>query len=139
MDNTDYLETVKAIAEEAIREKGMDYNELNDYIFESVDSSEYIIYSAGHNIIKIVSSNYGTDWPEIHALSGKDAEPEKLHEVAAFEAMIHDCHEKVKEMLKEVEKCENCDKVIFLKDKHVVCPDCKSIFCIECAVKEGEK
>jgi hypothetical protein len=92
----DYLRTVTNIAEEAIAEyPGTDGNfTLDDearreYVSESVDGSEFIIYYSANEIVLQASQNE-PDGAEVRAMSAEDADWRTLRTLAAYLAMEAD-------------------------------------------------
>jgi len=127
----DYEETVESIAKEALQ----DYsgNSRDDFIRESVDGNSYIIYYAGAEVVKQASSNYGNDWREIHALAGDNADDDKLKQVAAYEAMIQDVYEWIRDHEDDYEDCEMCGKSFDLEENEGgPCYTCDGMFCNDC-------
>jgi hypothetical protein len=92
----DYLRTVTDIAEEAIAEYpgtggnfALDDDERRDYVSESVDGSEYIIYYSANEIVLQASQNE-PDGDEVRAMSAKDADWRTLRTLSAYLAMEAD-------------------------------------------------
>jgi hypothetical protein len=89
----DYLRTVRNIAEEAIQEypftNGQDSDERQQYVSESVDGSEYVIYYSANETALRASQNE-PDGPEVSALSANDADWRTMRTLATYLAMEAD-------------------------------------------------
>ena len=93
---SDYLRTVTDIAEEALAEYpgpggnlALDDEARREYVSESVDGSEYIIYYSANEIVLRASQNE-PDGAEVRAISAKDADWRTLRTLAAYLAMEAD-------------------------------------------------
>ena len=108
---SDYYQAVRDIAAEAIEEypgdtsgpaaqvneiwaSGID-DERREYVSQSVDGSEYIIYySANETVIEATDNE--PDGAEVRALSADDADWRTLRTLAAYLAMELDVHEEIR-------------------------------------------
>ena len=94
----DYIKTVRNIAEEAIQEYPFT-NELHsydrqEYVSESVDGNEYVIYY-GANEIALRASQNEPDGDEVSAMSGNDADWRTIRQLATYLAMEADVMEEI--------------------------------------------
>ena len=111
---SDYLKTVTAIAEEAIAEHPGDTSgpadqvneiwasvvedERREYVSETVDGSEYIIYYSANEIVLEASDNE-PDGAEVRAMSADDADWRTQRTLAAYRAMELDVLAEVERLL----------------------------------------
>ena len=97
---SDYLKAVRDIAAEAIEEYPgdtyLDIDHRSEYVSQSVDGSEYIIYPAANETV-IQASDNEPDGAEVRALSGNDADWRTQRTLAAYLAMELD-------VLQEIER-----------------------------------
>ena len=98
---SDYLKTVTAIAAEAIEEypgapNDSNEDERREYVSQSVDGSEYIIYYSANEIV-IEATDNEPDGAEVRALSADDADWRTQRTLAAYLAMELD-------VLQEIER-----------------------------------
>ena len=96
-----YRDVVMLIAEDAVRE----YPDPNDegrheYVTQSVDGSEWIIYIYRARKVLEYSQNE-PDPREVMEMSGKNADWHKQQQVAAFMAMESDVWEAIRELDKK--------------------------------------
>mgnify|MGYP003136616137 FL=1 len=89
----DYIGTVRSIAAEAIDEypftNGLDSEERQEYVSQSVDGNEYVIYY-GANETALSASENEPDGEEVTAMSGKDADWRTMRTLATYLAMEAD-------------------------------------------------
>ena len=86
----DYLKTVESIAAECQAEyPDPDTDERNDYIHESVDGNQYVIYYSANEIV-LKSSVNEPDGAEVREMTTSDADWRQMRVVAAFMAMEAD-------------------------------------------------
>jgi hypothetical protein len=102
-NTSDYLRTVTAIAEEAVAEHPGDEDTRRDYVSQSVDGSEYIIYYGAHETVLDASDNE-PDGAEVRAMSADDADWRTMRTLAAYLAMELD-------VLAEVERLTAAQRV----------------------------
>ena len=88
-NETNYIKTVEVIARDAIDEYPKDDDERREYVSESVDGSEYVIYHIANEIVLQASQNE-PDRAEVRAMSAKDAGWRTLRTLAAYLAMEAD-------------------------------------------------
>ena len=116
---SDYLKTVTAIAEEAIAEHPGDTSgpaaqvneiwasviddERREYVSQSVDGSEFVIYYGANDTVLEATDNE-PDGAEVRALSAKDADWRTMRTLAAYLAMEAD-------VLAEVERLTAAQRV----------------------------
>jgi hypothetical protein len=84
-----YIKTVKAIALDAIGEHPNDDDARREYVSESVDGNEYIIYYGANQTVLDATDNE-PDGAEIRAMSANDAEWRTMRTLAAYMAMETD-------------------------------------------------
>jgi hypothetical protein len=97
-NTSDYLRTVTAIAEEAIEEYPGDEDTRRDYVSESVDGSEYVIYYSANETVLQASDNE-PDGAEVRAMSAKDADWRTMRTLAAYLAMEADVLAEVERLI----------------------------------------
>lgn len=104
MPRTDYWDDVVGIAEEALSEypgrssRGRDAR--HQYIHESVDGSEWIVYTANHEIVLKETRNK-PDPRDVRSMSKPDADWEEMRMVAAYLAMEQDVEQEMARLEKE--------------------------------------
>jgi hypothetical protein len=88
-----YLKTVKSIAEECQTEyPDPDDDARHDYIHESVDGNQYVIYYSANEVVLETSANE-PDGAEVREMTASDADWRQMRVVAAFMAMEADVRE----------------------------------------------
>lgn len=96
---SEYFNTVDAIAEDIRKEypdADKDHNERCDAVHESVDGSEWIIYT--YRVEKVLEySKNEPDGEEVRSMSGPDADWRKQQQIAAYMAMEQDVYEAIRE------------------------------------------
>ena len=106
-NTSDYLRTVTAIAEEAIEEYPGAPNDSNDdsndderrdYVSQSVDGSEFVIYYGANETVLEASDNE-PDGAEVRAISANDADWRTQRTLAAYLAMEADVLAEVERLL----------------------------------------
>lgn len=100
-----YWDSVQSIAEEIFKENPNE-DDWNDQVFESVDSSSWIIYNAQNDVVLRETRNQ-PDSRETQALAGPDADWQKLKQVSAFQAMEGDVYEALRELKEKAEEQED--------------------------------
>ena len=100
----DYWDSVRGIAEDAVDEYPTDEEARNEYVWESVDGSQWIIYYAGHETILAESGRLEPDGSEVAATCGPNADWREMQQVAAFLAMNAEVMEAVEAILEEREE-----------------------------------
>ena len=91
---SDYYQAVRDIAAEAIEEypgapNDSNEDERREYVSQSVDGSEYIIYYSANEIV-IEATDNEPDGDEVRAMSADDADWRTLRTLAAYLAMEAD-------------------------------------------------
>ena len=108
MPKSEYWDDVRSIAEE-IREEYPNprrhHNERVEAVTENVDGSEWIIYTANHEIVLRETDNEPDD-RDVRAMSGEDADWRTMRQTAAFLAMEMDVHKALRELDREAEEAE---------------------------------
>lgn len=100
---SEYWNTVDAIAEEAVEEfpdPERDRDRRMEWVTESVDGSEWIIYENRNQIVLDATDNEPDD-DEVNEIAPRGAGWKKLRQLAAFLAMERDINDKVKELDEE--------------------------------------
>lgn len=100
-----YWDAVNSIAEEAREEypdPERDRDERSQWITESVDGSEWIIYYAKNEIVLNETDNEPDD-DEVASMGGEGKGWKDLRQLAAFMAMERDIHQQVQELDKKAE------------------------------------
>ena len=99
---SDYYQAVRDIAAEAIEEyPGDTYlieDERREYVSQSVDGNEYIIYYSANEIV-IEATDNEPDGAEVRAMSADDADWRTLRTLAAYLAMEADVMAEVEKLL----------------------------------------
>jgi hypothetical protein len=99
---SDYLKAVRDIAAEAIEEYPgdtyLDIDHRSEYVSQSVDGSEYIIYYGAHETVLDASDNE-PDGAEVRAMSANDADWRTQRTLAAYLAMEADVLAEVERLL----------------------------------------
>ena len=89
----DYIKTVRNIATEAITEypftNGQHSDERQEYVSETVDGNEYVIYYDA-NAIALRAADNEPDGEEVRALSANDADWRTMRTLATYLAMEAD-------------------------------------------------
>lgn len=93
----DYWDTVEVIAEEAMEQYPDDESGRQEFVTESVDGNEYIIYS-GANEVVIEATGNEPDGAEVSEMAGPDADWRKQRMIAAYMAMEADVMEKLQDL-----------------------------------------
>ena len=100
----DYTKTVRNIAEDAIQEypftNGEHCDERQQYVSESVDGNEYVIYY-GANEIALRASDNEPDGSEVLAMSASDADWRTMRTLATYLAMEADVMEEIDRLYKK--------------------------------------
>ena len=100
----DYRKTVRNIAEEAIQEfpftNGEHCDERQQYVSESVDGNEYVIYY-GANETALRASDNEPDGSEVRAMSANDADWRTMRTLATYMAMEADVMEEIDRLYKK--------------------------------------
>jgi len=94
-----YWDTVKAIAEEARQEypdPDRDRDDRMQWIHESVDGSEWIIYYAKNEVVLSETDNEPDDREVAEMAPGKGWKD--MRQIAAFLAMEADVHQELREL-----------------------------------------
>ena len=93
-----YMQAVQGIAQDAIEEYPLERiridDERSDYVRESVDSNEYVIYYSANEIALRASQNE-PDGDEVSAMSGNDADWRTIRQLATYLAMEADVMEEI--------------------------------------------
>jgi hypothetical protein len=91
----DYIKTVRNIAEEAIKEypNGQD-DERQQFVSESVDGNEYVIYYSA-NEIALKASDNEPDAADVRAMSANDADWRTMRMLSTYLAMESDVMEEI--------------------------------------------
>ena len=98
----DYIKTVEGIAEDAIKEYPDDDDDRQEYVTESVDGNEYVVYY-GANEIALRASRNEPDGSEVRAMSADDADWRTMRALATYMAMEADVMEEIDRLFKEHE------------------------------------
>ena len=98
----DYIKTVEGIAEDAIKEYPNDDDDRQEYVTESVDGNEYVVYY-GANEIALRASRNEPDGSEVRAMSADDADWRTMRALATYMAMEADVMEEIDRLFKEHE------------------------------------
>ena len=100
----DYIKTVQGIADDAIKEYPFTNEQHSDerqqYVSESVDSNEYVLYHNANEIALRASQNE-PDGDEVSAMSANDADWRTMRTLATYLAMEND-------VMEEVDKIFHC-------------------------------
>jgi hypothetical protein len=102
-NEADYIKTVKAIAQDAIDEHPSDENARNEYVNESVDGSEYIIYYGANQTVLDATDNE-PDGAEIRAMSADGADWRQMRTLAAYMAMEADVLAEIERLIAHKDK-----------------------------------
>lgn len=94
-NETDYIKTVKAIAQDAISEYPTNEDARHEYVSESVDGSEYVIYYGANQTVLDASDNE-PDGAEVRAMSDDNADWRTMRTLAAYLAMELDVLAEIK-------------------------------------------
>jgi len=102
---SDYLKTVTAIAAEAIEEypgapNDSNEDERREYVSQTVDGSEYIIYYSANEVVLEATDNE-PDSSDVRAMSADDADWRTMRTLAAYLAMEADVMEAIGQIVKE--------------------------------------
>ena len=108
---SDYYKTVTGIAQEALDEypgvppagaTSMDSNEdeRREYVSQTVDGSEYIIYYSANEVVLEATDNE-PDSSDVRAMSADDADWRTMRTLAAYLAMEADVMEAIGQIVKE--------------------------------------
>ena len=100
-----YAETVKSIAQDAIGLYPDDEDNRHEYVTETVDGSQYIIYYAANETVLEASRNE-PDGAEVQAMSGPDADWRQMRTVAAYLAMEADVMQEIERLIEEREEAD---------------------------------
>jgi len=95
----DYIRTVQGIAEDAIAEYPDDDDGRQQYVSESVDGSEYVVYYGANEFVLRASQNE-PDGEEVRSMSAKDADWRTMRTLAAYLAMEADVFEEINRITK---------------------------------------
>ena len=95
----DYIRTVQGIAEDAIAEYPDDDDGRQQYVSESVDGNEYVIYYDANEIALRASQNE-PDGEEVRSMSANDADWRTMRMLAAYLAMEADVFEEINRITK---------------------------------------
>ena len=100
----DYLQTVRNIAAEAIAEypftNGQHSDERQEYVSETVDGNEYVVYY-GANEIALRASQNEPDGAEVRAMSANDADWRTMRTLATYLAMEADVMAEIDEVFRK--------------------------------------
>ena len=100
----DYRKTVRNIAEEAIQEfpftNGEHCDDRQQYVSESVDGNEYVIYYAANETALRASDNE-PDGSDVSAMSASDADWRTMRTLATYMAMEADVLEEIDRLYKK--------------------------------------
>ena len=100
----DYIKTVRNIAEEAIQEfpftNAEHCDERQQYVSESVDGNEYVIYY-GANETALRASDNEPDGSDVSAMSASDADWRTMRALATYMAMEADVLEEIDRLYKK--------------------------------------
>jgi len=102
-EERDYWDSVESIAEEAKSEypdPRRDHDGRVEWISESVDGSQWIIYTYKNEIV-INATDNESDGEEVAEMAGPGADWRKQRMVAAFMAMERDVWDKLRELDKK--------------------------------------
>ena len=95
---SNYIKTVRNIAEEAIEEypftDGQYSDDRQEYVSQSVDGNEYVIYY-GANEYALGASDNEPDGSEVRAMSADDADWRTMRTLATYVAMEADVVEEI--------------------------------------------
>ena len=94
LSELDYIKTVEGIAEDAIKEYPDDDDARRQYVTESVDGNEYVVYY-GANEIALRASQNEPDGSEVRAMSADDADWRTMRALATCLAMEADVMEEI--------------------------------------------
>lgn len=135
---SDYRDDVKAIAQDCIDNyPDPDDDGRHDFIHESVDGSQWVIYYSRNEEVLSISRNE-PDGREVQAMAGADADWRQLRTIAAYMAMEADVWEAVRELDEEREAylCDECGK----DRRKVDGPDCSEddSLCVNCDAEQRE-
>lgn len=97
---SEYRDTVESIARDVIENEGLNDNSWHDYIHESVDGSEYIIYY-GKNEEVLEHTNNEPDNDEIASMCNPKGSWKDMRQTAAYLAMERDVWDKARELVEE--------------------------------------
>jgi len=89
-----YIRTVQGIAEDAIAEYPDDDDGRQQYVSESVDGSEYVVYYGANEFVLRASQNE-PDAAEVRAMSAEDEDWRTMRALAARLAMETDVVEEI--------------------------------------------
>ena len=95
----DYIRTVQGIAEDAIAEYPDDDDGRQQYVSESVDGSEYVVYYGANEFVLRASQNE-PDAAEVRAMSAEDEDWRTMRTLAAYLAMEADVFEEINRITK---------------------------------------
>ncbi len=111
-EKRDYDSTVEAIAREVIENNGLDEGDWHDAVHENVDGNYYVIYYHGNEECLEATKNE-PDPSEVAEMLGGDDQGDwrKVRGIAAFLALEADVYEKLREIVDEYFKCDECDGV----------------------------
>ena len=102
----DYLKTVRGIAEDAIEEYPFTNEQHSEdrqqYVSESVDGNEYVIYYSANETALRASQNE-PDGEEVRAMSANNADWRTMRTLATYMAMENDVMEEIDRLFKEHE------------------------------------
>ena len=93
-----YIRTVQGIAEDAIAEYPDDDDGRQQYVSESVDGSEYVVYYGANEFVLRASQNE-PDAAEVRAMSAEDADWRTMRTLAAYLAMEADVFEEIARLI----------------------------------------
>jgi len=89
-----YRQAVRGIAEEAVNEYPDQYDKRQEYVSDSVDGSEYVIYYGANEIVLAASQNE-PDANDVRSMSNNDADWRTMRALAAYLAMEADVMEEI--------------------------------------------
>ena len=116
----DYIKTVRGIAREAIEEypltNGEHSDERQQYVTESVDGNEYVIYYSANETALRASQNE-PDGSEVRAMSADDADWRTMRTLATYLAMEADVMEEIDRLYKEHEPDKEHEPVTKSRNK----------------------
>ena len=98
-----YIQTVDDIAKEALDEYPDDEDGRNEYITQTVDGSEYVIYYSKNEEVLQQTRNEPDD-DEIAGMCGPNTGWRQMREIAAYMAMEADVNQEVARLVEEREE-----------------------------------
>ena len=99
----DYWRSIREMAEDVLDECGIDDNEWHDFITESVDGSDWLIYYCHHETILNATDNE-PDNREVAAMADHEGDWRAFRSTAAYLAMDADVWQECRKLAEEREE-----------------------------------